>query len=96
LEHEPRDKAYNVCRGEAYTLLQLAEMVSVAAGGAPEIIVRNTAMGAEYSADNTRMLDEMGGFPFRSMSDCVRELYRWYQEHATLIDAQQLTFDDSE
>jgi hypothetical protein len=38
----------------------------------------------------------MGGFPFRSMSDCVRELYRWYQEHATLIDAQQLTFDDSE
>ena len=96
LEHEPRDKAYNVCRGEAYTLLQLAEMVSAAAGGAPEIIVRNTAMGAEYSADNTRMLDEMGGFPFRSMSDCVRELYRWYQEHATLIDAQQLTFDDSE
>jgi GDP-L-fucose synthase len=96
LEHEPRDKAYNVCRGEAYTLLQLAEMVSAAAGGAPEIIVRNPAMGAEYSADNTRMTAEMGGFTFRAMSDCVRELYRWYQEHANQIDAKQLTFDDSE
>jgi hypothetical protein len=42
------------------------------------------------------MIDEMGGFPFRAMSDCVSELYRWYQEHANLIDAKQLTFDDSE
>jgi GDP-L-fucose synthase len=96
LEQELKHKAYNVCRGETYSLLQLAQMVASAAGGNPEIIVRNPAMGAEYSADNTRMLGEMGGFAFRPMSDCVAELYNWYQEHADQIDAQQLTFDDSE
>ncbi len=28
------------------------------------------------------MLDEIGGFRFREMSDCIRELYQWYKAHA--------------
>ena len=96
LEHEPQQKAYNVCRGEAYSLVQLAEMVAEAASGAPKIVVRNPAMGAEYSANNSRMISEMGGFAFREMSDCVSELYGWYKKHANEIDPRQLTFDDSE
>jgi hypothetical protein len=55
--------------------------------------VRNPALGTEYSADNTRMLEEMGGFAFRPMRDCVTELYHWYDAHAQEIDAAQLTFD---
>lgn len=94
LEHEPREKTYNMCRGETYSLLELAKMVAAAAGGGSEIIVRNAALGAEYSGDNTRMMNELGGFVFRAMSDCVGELYQWYAEHADQIDAQQLTFDD--
>jgi GDP-L-fucose synthase len=96
LENKPRDKTYNVCRGEAFTLLELAQMVANAAGNNPRIVVRKQEMATEYSADNTRMMDEMGGFQFRAMSDCVRELYHWYKDNANLIDAQQLTFDDSE
>jgi hypothetical protein len=42
------------------------------------------------------MMSEMGGFRFNAMSDSVRELYQWYQEHADMIDIRQLTFDDSE
>lgn len=96
LEHEPRQKAYNVCRGEAYSLLELAEMVAAASGCDPGIIVRNPAMAPEYSADNARMLDEIGGFRFREMNDCIGELYQWYKAHADQIGVDQLTFDDSE
>jgi GDP-L-fucose synthase len=96
LEHEPRENAYNVCRGEAYSLVELAQMVAAASGCNPDIVVRNQTMAPEYSADNTRMLDEIGGFHFRQMSDCVRELYQWYKSHADDIDVDQLTFDDSE
>jgi len=96
LDHEPRQKAYNVCRGEAYTLLELAEMVAAASGRDPEIRVRNQTLGPEYSADNARMLEEMGGFRFRGMSDCIRELYQWYEENADRIGMDQLTFDESE
>jgi UDP-glucose 4-epimerase len=96
LDHQPRQKAYNVCRGEAYTLLELAEMVATASCRNPEIQVRNQTLAPEYSADNTRMLEEMGGFRYRAMSDCIRELYQWYEENADCIDVRLLTFDDSE
>ncbi len=96
LDHQPRQKTYNVCRGEAYTLLELAEMVAAASGRNPEIRVRNQMLAPEYSADNTRMLEEIGGFPFRAMSDSIRELYQWYEENADRIGMDQLTFDESE
>ncbi len=96
LEHEPRQKAYNVCRGETYTLLELAKMVAAASGCNPDIVVRNKTMAPEYSADNTRMLNEIGGYRFREMSDCIGELYQWYKAHAESIGVDQLTFDDSE
>jgi UDP-glucose 4-epimerase len=96
LDHEPRQKAYNVCRGEAYSLAELAEMVAAATGRNPEVIVRNRTLAPEYSADNTRMLEEMGGFRFRGVGDCIRELYQWYEAHADLIGVDQLKFDDSE
>ncbi len=94
LEHEPREKAYNVCRGEAYSLLELAAMVAAASGCSPEIIVRNQAMAPEYSADNTLMMSEIGGFRYRQVSDCVRELYQWYKTHADEISVDELKFDD--
>ena len=42
------------------------------------------------------MLDEIGGFRFRQMSDSIGELYDWYKAHAESISVDQLTFDDSE
>jgi hypothetical protein len=71
-------------------------MVAAASGRNPDVIVRNRTLAPEYSADNTRMLEEMGGFRFRGMSDCIGELYRWYEENADRIGVDQLKFDDSE
>jgi GDP-L-fucose synthase len=96
IENEPHEKAYNVCRGESYSLLELAGMVAEASGSNPEIKVRNQTMGPEYSANPARMLDEMCGFRFREMSACIRELYDWYKAHADCIDVEQLRYDDSE
>ena len=49
-----RQKAYNVCRGEAFTLRELAEMVAAASGRNPEIIVHNPAL-APSTARITRV-----------------------------------------
>ena len=96
LENEPRHKSYNVCLGRTFSLRELAEMVSACAQRRPEIIVRREELGEEYSGDNRRMMDELGGFAFRPMHDCVQELYDWYEQQADTIDVQQLKFDDSE
>ncbi len=94
IENAPRQKTYNVCRGRTFTLLELARMVAAVSGRRPEIIVRNQGMGPEYSGDNTRMLDEIGGYRFREMQECVRELYEWYEAHASQIDPERLKFDE--
>jgi GDP-L-fucose synthase len=94
IENEPRHKAYNVCRGRTFTLLELAQMVAAVSGRNPEIIVRDEGMAPEYSGDNTRMLGEIGAFQFREMRECVGELYQWYEAHASEIDAAQLRFDE--
>jgi GDP-L-fucose synthase len=94
IENEPRQKTYNVCRGRTFALLELARMVAAVSGRSPEIMVRDQGLGPEYSGDNTRMLDEIGGYQFREMSECVRELYEWYAAHADEIDATQLKFDE--
>jgi UDP-glucose 4-epimerase len=94
LDHDPRHRAYNVCRGRAHTLRELAQMVSAASGLSPQVVTSNQAMAPEYSADNTRMMDEIGPFRFREMSDCVSELYQWYQTHADRIDVGRLKFDE--
>jgi GDP-L-fucose synthase len=93
IENEPRQKSYNLCRGRTFTLLELARMIAAVSGRDPEIMVRNQGMGPEYSGDNTRMLDEIGGYDFREMRECIRELYEWYAAHASEIDPEQLRFD---
>jgi UDP-glucose 4-epimerase len=93
LEHTPRHRAYNVCRGATFSLQELARIVADVSGQNPEIVVRNAGMAPEYSASNERMMEEMGGFAFREMRDCIGELYRWYEQNAGDIDATQLGFD---
>jgi UDP-glucose 4-epimerase len=93
IEHEPKHKTYNVCRGETYDLLSLARMVAEISGKNPEIQVRSEGLGAEYSGDNSRMLEEMGGFEFRDMKDAIAELYAWYEAHLSEIDPEPLRFD---
>ena len=94
IANQPRQRAYNVCRGRTFTLLELARMVAAVSGRDPEITVRHQGMGAEYSGDNTRMLDEIGGYHFREMRECLDKLYAWYEAHIGEIDAARLQFDE--
>ena len=66
IENEPRQKTYNVCRGSTLPSGAGADGRR-GLGARPEITVRNQGMGPEYSGDNTRMLDEIGGYRFREI-----------------------------
>ena len=99
IENNPRDKAYNVCSGRPVALTELARLisqVSVEAAGSKssaQVSVLNEGKGAEYSADNSRMLTEMGGYQFWDLQDSIRDLYAWYQQHDG-IDVESLKFDE--
>jgi UDP-glucose 4-epimerase len=96
IEHTPRMKHYNVCSGKAPDLKSLAEKVVAVSGKNLEIQVKSQGLGREYSGDNTRLLEEIGGFRFRPMEESIRDLYHWYLERKDIIDPDRLHFDASE
>jgi GDP-L-fucose synthase len=97
IENNARHKAYNVCTGRPVALTELARVVArvsgQASGRSPNVSVLNEGMGPEYSADNSRMLTEMGGYQFWDLEAAIRDLYAWYERHEG-IDVESLRFDE--
>ena len=55
--------------------------------------VLTEGLGPEYSADNSRMLTEMGGYRFWDLEGAIADLYSWYDKYKEL-DAESLRFDE--
>jgi GDP-L-fucose synthase len=98
IENEARHRAYNVCSGRPVAITELARVIARVSGEVSgrktNVSILSDGTGAEYSADNSRMLTEMGGYEFWDLEDAIRDLYGWYGANANLIDAAQLQFDE--
>jgi len=97
IENDARHKAYNVCSGRPVALTELARVISrisaQVSGRNPGVSVLTEGMGPEYSADNSRMLTEMGGYRFWNLEDSISDLYAWYERNEE-IDVESLRFDE--
>jgi nucleoside-diphosphate-sugar epimerase len=60
----------------------------------PEITVATPGMSAEYTADNRRLLAEMGEYQFWDLRQAIADLYEWYRRHESMIDVESLRFDE--
>ena len=95
IENNARHKAYNVCSGRPVALTELARMIARVSGRSPNVSVLTEGMGPEYSADNSRMLAEMGEYQFWDLEAAIRDLYAWY-ERRDGIDLESLKFDEKD
>ncbi len=97
IENNVRHKAYNVCTGKPVLLTELARViagVSVQVSGRnPNVSVITEGIGPEYSADNSRMLTEMGRYRFWDLESAITDLYTWY-ERSERVDIESLRFDE--
>ena len=97
IENDARHKAYNVCSGRPLALTELARVIArvsaEVSGRNPNVSVITEGTEPEYSADNSRMLTEMGGYRFWNLEDSIRDLYAWYERHEVL-DVESLRFDE--
>lgn len=90
IENTPRHHAYNVCRGESVDLRSIAEYILRLTGSGAEIVVAREGCKPEYSGNNDRLLEEMGGFEFTPLEKGISELYHFYLRNAEKIDPGQL------
>jgi nucleoside-diphosphate-sugar epimerase len=97
IENDARHKAYNVCSGRPVAITELARMIAhisaQVSGRSPNVSVLNGGIGPEYSADNARMLAEMGKYQFWDLESAIRDLYSWYERNDN-IKIESLRFDE--
>ena len=94
IENDARHKAYNVCSGSPAALTELASIVAEVSGSSPAVSVARCGMGPEYTADNSRLLSEMGAYKFWDARRAINDLYSWYKRNESLIDVESLRFDE--
>ena len=98
--HKTQFNTYNVCRGDSINLLTIAKKINKLsfsvkkfAQKKSKIIVSQRGLGNEYTANNTRLLNEIGLFKFKDFDLSLIELYTWYQNNRRSIKRAELLDD---
>lgn len=85
LNNEVKYKNYNICTSKPIELHELAKIIySVHGDQNMKIVIKEEGMKPEYSADNSRLLAEIGDFNFTDFHTAINELYTWYQTSINL------------
>lgn len=69
----PKYRAYNVVSGEVHLLSEIAEMVKKEMQSNADIILLSEGYNKAYTADNSRLVDELGGFEFTPLIEGIKK-----------------------
>jgi len=93
IEHDPKEKAFNITPDNSIGLLDIAHIVKDISGKPIDISVAQEGMGMEYSGDNSLLRNEIPALSFTPIERGVRELYEWYGGSGSAINKDLLLFD---
>ena len=93
LHQETSYRHYNITPTRSIDLLSLADLINCVGEYNSEIQVLHTRMNREYSGDNSRLLAEIGNYPFTGYDEAVERLYRYYSENISGLDIQAVKND---
>ena len=79
VENIPAHKAYNITPTQSINLVDLAKIVNDISDFHSEITVAKPGLNYEYTGDNSRLLQEMGGFKFTAYPNGIKILYDFLQ-----------------
>lgn len=96
MRRELKYHEYNICSGKKYDLTGLATTVAGISeqktGKRPEIFICHEGLAPEYTADNKRLLEEIGEYEFLPIEQAVEQLYQWYEQHGDRIEIYPLLY----
>ena len=92
IHNRPEHKVYNVCSGEVYDYVGLAEKVLKECGKELPIDVQLPGLRDEYSGDNTLLRSTIKDLQFTPIEDAIGKLYKWYENNKELIDKELFVY----
>lgn len=86
----PNKKHYNVCTGVKVDLTTISEKIIKYSQKDLKIIVEKSDLNREYTGNNSRLIDEIGCYRFKSIDESIEELYKYYLSVKEKIDYRKL------
>ena len=93
INHISYYRDYNAVTGERVDLIRIANIINEAGNFKSKIVIRNPGMNREYTADNTRLKNEINFLEFTPIKTAIGEIYKWYKDNLTLIDKKRIKED---
>lgn len=93
LHHNNKHKIYNLTTGKKIDLITLAHLINETSDFQSEIKVINEGLNNEYTSDNSRLMNEIGGFEFTSHREAIIEMRHYYTAILDQIDRNKIEAD---
>lgn len=93
LHNESSHKIYNLTTGRKIDLISLAKLVNETSDFTSEIKVINEGLNNEYTSDNNRLIDEIGGFEFTPHREAIIQMRNYYSSILDTIDREKIEAD---
>ncbi len=78
IQNEVSEKVYNIGTGKPIDILTIAQRINKITGKPTEIIIKEEGLNKEYTCDNTKFMNEIGGFEFIEIDGGIERLYDYY------------------
>jgi len=93
LTHVPKYSAYNITPSSPIDLISIARLINSLSDFKSDICVENDGLNLEYSGDNTRLINEIGDYPFTPMAISIQHLIEYYSSILPDIDPESIRKD---
>ena len=95
IEEDVPNRELNITPTESIDLCSIVEIINEIGDFKSEVTVKNPGLNYQYTADNTRLLENMGNdFVFTSYKEGIKELYDYYKENLDWLDTEAIRKDE--
>ena len=89
----PKYSAYNITPSSPTDLVSIARLINSLSDFKSDIQIENKGLNLEYSGDNTRLIKEIGNYPFTPMATSIKNLIKYYSSILSDIDHKTVQKD---
>ena len=93
VNNKTKNRIFNVTPTGSIDLLTIANLINKVSESKSEIRVLNEGIGVEYSGDNSKLMSEMGDFPFISPEAAIANLFKYYKSIKDKLDVSNIKQD---